>query len=295
MPAPSLDGFVQAGQQAARRAVQQDGQDQEAEVDDIEVQAGAAHDVVVEHVGQPARGDQPGQQPAVLQARGRTLVVVRGRHRGLFQARRIDIDAFLLVGQHQPVDQRHEDEHRHHDHQVEYRENRIAGGNDADLVGGEMPLGRDGQRNRAGQTAVPDDEAGIGAGHQQPVIDPHLAGDLLGEQRAHHQPEAPVDPAGGQRHHADQDDRPAGAGGQAGQPRQHPLDQRRAGQHVAGDQHQQHLHRESQQPPEAVAPPAHDGHGGLAFDDHGRAGGDQRQQHHEYVRVGQIALNHFHG
>src|SRR5690554_1536064 len=243
----ALDRLVEADQQAARGAVQHDGQEQEQEVDDVQVQAAAAQQEVIEQEDQPRDAHQPGQGHAVLEAIGRATDACLGLGSRFLQQLGIDVDALLVVGEHQAVDQRDDDEEADHDGQVEEGEDGGAGADHADLVGAEVAIGGDGQRDGAGQAAVPHHEAGVGAGHQQAVVHPDQARQLLGEQRPHHQAEAPVDPAGRQRHIGDQQDGAAGALGQGRQALQQLLYRGGAGQHEAGDQYQQHLHGEGQQ------------------------------------------------
>ena len=153
-------------------------------------------------------------------------------------------------------------------------------------------LGRgDGQRYGTRQPAVPDHEARIGTGHQQAIIDPDLARQGLGEQCADDEPEPPVDPAGHDRNHGDQHDGPARARNPAGQAVEQTPHGRRTGQHEAGDQHQQHLHRELEQIPEAVAPIAHHRLRRLAFDNNRSDRGDEGQQQYEDVGVRQVAFD----
>ncbi|MNJ59157.1 hypothetical protein D3C77_548240 [compost metagenome] len=120
---------------------------------------------------------------------------------------------------------------------------------------------------------MPDQEAGVGRGHQQRVVDPlHLAGQGAGEHRADHQAEAPVDPAADQRHQGDHDDGLPGRAGHAGQAVELTVDDGSAGQGMAGDEDQRHLHGEAEQGPEAAAPVLHHAWQGLVGGEHA---GDQ--------------------
>ena len=177
---------------------------------------------------------------------------------GLFQQRRID--HFRRLRLHGPVQQRQAHHQHGDDDQVVGGEQRLA---DADGLGQRatghlLQIGAAAgqrQRNRAGKAAVPDQEAGVGRGHQQRVVDAaHLARQRAGEHRADHQAETPVDPGTGQRHQGHQDDGLARRLRDARHAVEQAVDRRRPCQGMAGDQDQRHLHGKGQQVPEAVAP-----------------------------------------
>ena len=177
----ALDGFLQAGEQPPRRAVQHYGQEQEQEVDDVEVESAISQHEVIEQEQQARNADQPGQGAAVFQVLGRAS----DTHPGLlifFQQGGVDIDAFVFAWQHQPVDQRHTDQQYGDDRQVEPGEDGFRSGNHADLLDGEVAFRCDGQWDRTGEPRMPDQKARIGTGDQQPVVDAHLASQLLGEK-----------------------------------------------------------------------------------------------------------------
>ena len=113
----------------------------------------------------------------------------------------------------------------------------------------------------------------------------------MAKKRPYHQAKAPVDPAGHKRDHRHQDDGAAGVPGLASKPRQGTFDRWRIGEHETGDQYQQHLHREGQQVPEAVAPEAQHFKRRLTLYRNGRHGGNQRQQQHEDIRIRQVAFD----
>lgn len=123
---------------------------------------------------------------------------------------------------------------------------------------------------------MPDQKARVGRGHQQRVVDAcDLARQGTGEHCADHQAEAPVDPAAHQCHQGDHDDRLARRARDRGQAVELTVDDRRAGQGVAGDEDQRHLHGEAEQCPEAAAPVLDHGRQRLAGGSHA---GDQHAQ-----------------
>ena len=138
---------------------------------------------------------------------------------------------------------------------------------------------------------MPDDEARIGRGHEQAVVDLDLAREFLGEKRAHDEAEAPVDPACGQRDEAHQQDRAARAAGEAREFSEKLFHDRRRGHHVAGDQHQEHLHGEGQERPETIAPDLDHLQGRGALADNCGQRGHEGQHQHEDERVGQVTVH----
>jgi len=139
---------------------------------------------------------------------------------------------------------------------------------------------------------VPDQEAGVGRGDQQRVVDAaHLACQRAGEHGADDQAEAPVDPGTGQRDERDQHDGLARGLRDAGHAVEQSVDCRRPCQGMAGDQDQRHLHGEGQQVPEAVAPVLRHGRQALTGAEHGGDQHDQREQDGEDEGRGEEALH----
>src|SRR5690606_23006408 len=109
-PGTATNGLIQAFQQAARGAMQQDGQNQESEVDHVQVQGRTTQHVVVKQVGQSSNTNHDGDQTTVFQTVCWTIGGLLDVVRRVFQQLGIDVNAFLVAGQHQAVDQRHQDE-----------------------------------------------------------------------------------------------------------------------------------------------------------------------------------------
>src|SRR3546814_4888914 len=89
---------------------------------------------------------------------------------------------------------------------------------------------------------------------------------LFGKKCADHQAEPPIDPVCGQCNDRYKNNGSARGVGQLCQGRQYALDQWGACHHITSHQHKHHLHGETEQTPEAIAPHGDDFHGRLAFD-----------------------------
>src|SRR5690606_18257636 len=105
----------------------------------------------------------------------------------VFQQLGVDLNTFLVTGQHQTVNQWHQNEQGDHNRQVKEGEDGVGGPDDADLVFRKVARGGNGQWYRTGQATVPDQKAGVGTGNQQAVVHADLTGQLFGEQGTDHQ------------------------------------------------------------------------------------------------------------
>ena len=109
-----------------------------------------------------------------------------------------------------------------------------------------------GQGDGAGQTCVPNDEAGVGRGDQQGIVHGgHTLCHFLSQQRTGDKAEAPVEPAADDGHEGGDDDSLHIVVSKTCQSTQRLLAGLGRGHGRAQHQHQCHLHREAQQRPEA--------------------------------------------
>ena len=229
--------------------MEQQTQEQEDHVHDVQAQGEAILHEVVHNVAQD-HGDDP-QDLGVLHLLGGGVLGVRPLLL-VHQQGGIHGDGVLLVGMHGVVHQRHEDQdHAHHD-KVHGMEN---GGGDGRLIGHVTKgfAGHQIQRNGAGETCVPDNEAGVGGGDEQRIVHRgHTAHHFLGQQSADDQTEAPVQPAAdGGLEGGDQNGLLVVVA-QAGHGAQRLLAGTGRGHGGAEDQHQSHLHGKAQQTPKAA-------------------------------------------
>ena len=169
----------------------------------------------------------------------------------------------------------------------------------AGLVGGlaDGVATRDGQRDRARQTGVPDDKAGIGRGDEQTVV--HIAdtaGDFLGQQGAGDEAEAPVQPAADDGHKGGDENGALLVLGGRGDSAQEPLKDLGGGHGGAQHQNQGHLHREGQQIPETagVAPRLDHGDRALLCTEHCGDIHNDAQDDGEQERVRQPPVDYAH-
>ena len=206
-------------------------------------------------------------------------------------------DGVILVGMHGVVDEGHEEQdHAAHDevHGVEHslRDGCLIGHLTKLLAGYQI------QRNRAGQTCMPDNEAGIGGGDEQGIVHRgDTAHHFLGQQGADDQAEAPVQPAADCGHKGgDQNSLLVGVA-QAGHGPQSLLAGTGGGHGRTKHQHQSHLHGEGQQVPEAslgITPFCDDLNGAHARSAHGRHEYNQGQDDGEQERVGKPSVDDAH-
>ena len=273
--------------------MQQDAQEQEDHVHDVQTQGEAVLDEVVNDVGKPGHHQDHPQDLGVLDAVSGGLDLV-GLVLLILQQGGVDADGVGLVGMHGVVDEGHGDQdHDAHDdvHGVEH------GGGDGGLIGHltEGLAGHQVQGDGAGQTRVPDHEAGVGGGDQQRIVHGGNAADhFLGQQSAHHQAEAPVQPAAdGGDHGGDHD----GLHVVVAQTRHSPqgLFAGLGGSHGGTEyQNQGHLHGERQQAPEAlcVAPGVEHLQRTHSRGKHGADENDDAQDDGEQEGIRQPAIDH---
>ena len=215
----------------------------------------------------------------------------------IYQQGGVDGDGALLIGVHGIVDKGHQHQNdAAHDevHGVEHR------GGDGCLIGHltEGLAGHQIQRDGAGQTGVPDHEAGVGGGDQQRIVHGgYAAHDLLGQQSADDQSEAPVQPAAEGGHEGGDQNRLLFVVAQTRHRAQRLLAGLGRGHGGAEDQHQRHLHGEGQQIPEAallIAPLGDDLDGAHARGAHGAHKYHKRQDDGEQECIRQPPVDYAH-
>ena len=273
--------------------MEQDAQEQEDHVHDVQAQGEAVLDEVVNDVGKPGHHQDHPQDLGVLDAVSGGLDLV-GLVLLILQQGGVDADGVGLVGMHGVVDEGHGDQdHNAHDdvHRVEH------GGGDGGLIGHltEGLAGHQVQGDGAGQTRVPDHEAGVGGGDEQRIIHcGNAAHHFLGKQGTDDQTEAPVQPAAdGGDEGGDHD----GLHVVVAQTRHSPqgLFAGLGGSHGGTEyQNQGHLHGERQQAPEAlcVAPGVEHLQRTHSRGKHGADENDDAQDDGEQEGIRQPAIDH---
>jgi len=260
------DGGHRPGERAdeARRPpVKQHADHQDGEIVGVEARQRDERRLRRERLGEPAErqgDDGEGQDRRVLEKPG-------------FSGRRIPRQGFGIEGDAQvgggplgprrrgrpEADRRRqkEDDERHEP--VLPSQDRLGKGDDAgdrDEIGGNrrgVGLKLGGRRGQAERESASEAEVGRRAGGTKVEPEVRTARDLLHQQAGEDQAQAPVQKRKQDRDHADEHH---GAPRGSRRPRQSPeRDGRRlrGRDHVAADRHKDHLHREGEQVPEAVA------------------------------------------
>ena len=287
--------------------MQQDAQEQEDEVDDVQVQgsghalAGRQSGEVVDDIGKAGDYQNDPQDLGVLHLVGGRLGLAVVLLFLIDQQSGIDGNGMILVRMHGIVDEGHgQQDYAAHD-QVHGVENGIGsgGGQHHLLLGAGEDLIALGQLqgDGAGQTGVPDDEAGVGGGDQQGIVHSGDAlGHFTGQQSAGDQAEAPVQPAAHSGDHGGDHDSLHVVVAQAGGEPQRLLAGPGGCHGTAQHQHQRHLHGEGQQIPEAAG-----GTPGIQNLQRAHLGGDHRkdidddgQNDREQEGIGQPSVDHAH-
>ena len=273
--------------------MEQNTQEQEDHVHDVQAQGKAVLHKVIDDVHEAAhQGDGP-QELGVLQliGRGPDLIGALGL---ILQQGGVDAHGVGLIGMHGVVHKGHDKQNDAHHDQVHGVEHRVGdGGLIQDLA--EFLARHQVQGDGAGQTCVPDDEAGVGGGDQQRIIHGGNAlGNLAGQQSAGDQAEAPVQPAAdGGNEGGDHDGLHVVVAQAGGSPQGlfAGLGSRHGG---AEHQHQGHLHGEAQQAPEAlgVAPGVEHLQGAHLGGAHGADENDDAQDDGKQERIRQPPVDH---
>ena len=276
--------------------MEQQAQEQEDHVHDVQTQREAVlHEVVHDVDEAKDHGDDP-QDLGVLQlfSGGIQLVLLL---RLVHQQRGIHGDGTILLGMHGVVDEGHQHQNDAAHDEVHGVEHRLG---DGGLIGhlAEGLAGHQIQGDGAGQTGVPDHEAGVGGGDQQRVVHGgHAAHDLLGQQSADDQTKAPVQPAADGGHEGGDQNGLLLIVAKACYGAQRLLTGLGGCHGGAEDQHQCHLHGERQQIPEAallIAPLGDDRDGTHAGGAHRRHEDDEGQDDGEQERIRQPPVDDAH-
>ena len=155
------------------------------------------------------------------------------------------------------------------------------------------------QGDGAGQTGVPDDEAGIGGSDEQGIVHvPHPLGHFAGQQSTGDEAEAPVEPAADGGDKGGHQDGALLVVSQAGERAQAALTGLGRGHGGAEHQHQSHLHGKAQQAPHTgfggalTAPGPDQVQRALLGAEHRRDEDHDGEDHREQERIGQPAVDH---
>ena len=275
--------------------MEQNAQEEENHVDDVQVQVKALGGKVIDDVGKAQQKSDGPQDLAVLHLFGggahciSTLFLVH-------QPGGVHDDGVLGIRVHGIVDKGHQEEDDGHHDQVGRMQNGIGDGGgveDAQDLG--TALCGHLQGDGAGETRVPDHEAGVGGGDQKWIV--HVtnpAGHFFGQEGAGDEAEAPVEPAADGGDEGSDQDGALFVLGDRGNGPQKTLADLGGGHGGAEDQHQGHLHGERQQAPEAlgITPGVDQLKGGLLCPDHGPHKGHNGQDDGEQEGIRQPSIDY---
>ena len=191
----------------------QQAQEQKQHVHDIQVQRRCngrktafchnAVEVICQIAEAHHQGDSP-QDAGMLQLISRRLDFV-GLFFLIFQQGGIHTNRVLLVGMHCAHHQRqHKQDYQYHQ-QVHGVEDRVTSTSLISNITDGIAAGQR-QRNRAGQTCMPDNKAAVGRRDNQTVVQRrNTAGHFLSQHCTSNQTKAPVQPGADHRCHSDND------------------------------------------------------------------------------------------
>ncbi len=298
-PADGLHALVDLLHVLHRRAQQQHPEEQDEEVDHVQVEVAAFHEVHG-HVRHAAQPDQQAQQAAVVQAVCQRLLVAQqplgaGRGFRLGHGGRVQLHHFLaLLGVHGGIEQRQRDQHGQAGQQDGRGEDRLRERDQAHGALEGMALGGDEHGDRRREAQAVHREARVGRRDDQRIVHAlHLQCQLARHDAADHQAEAPVQVAAHAAHDGRDDDGLARRAHARGDAVEEAVHDGRGREHVAHHQDHGHLRREGQQAPEALAPVLHHGVDRAALHPEGQRHGEQREQDREDERIGQVAPHQF--
>ena len=200
----------------------------------------------------------------------------------------------ILIGMHSVVDQGHHEQNDQNHSQVDGMEDGLG---DRSLIGHFTKglTGNQVQGDGAGETSVPDNEAGVSRSDQQGIVDiANTLSDLLGQQSAGNKTEAPVQPAADGGDEGGDDDSLLLVVSHIGDSAQSLLTGLGRSHGVTKHQNQSHLHGEGQQTPEAlvVAPCVQHRNGTHAGSQHSAQEDDDGQDHSEQEGVRQPTVDY---